>query len=140
MSKRATASEAKPKPNPRTPLTVRRAILPWRRRIRNIEDYDWTPGGWQQGTGDPISGVLLLLMFPLWILAIIAFLIAIVEFALALPFLPFALLQRRIRHSWPVEILDRRGGVLERSRHPSWAAAGEHAASVRDERNLDRWV
>lgn len=122
------------------PLTVRRAILPWRRKIRNIDDYDFTPGGWQQGTGDPISGLLLLVMFPLWILALIAFLIAIVEFALALPFLPFALLRRRIRHSWPVEILDRRGRALERSRHASWTAAGEHAAALRDDRNLDRWV
>lgn len=128
------------RPSPRSPLTVRRAILPWRRRIRNISDFDFTPGGYDQYGHDPISSALFIVMFPLWLPALVVLVVATIELAVAIPFLPFALVRRRMRHSWPVEVLDRRGRVLERSRHPSWAAAGERAAALRDERNLNRWV
>lgn len=140
MKKRATSSDAEPKPDARSPLTVRRAILPWRRRIRNISDFDFTPGGYDQYGHDPISSALFIIMFPLWLPALVVLVVATIEFALALLFFPFALLRRRIRHSWPVEVLDRRGRVLERSRHLSWAAAGAQAAALREERDLDRWV
>lgn len=126
-------------PDPRSPLSVRRSLLPWRRKVRNISDYDFMPGGMDSWSGDPISNAVAVLMFPLWLPAFIVFLVASVEFVLALPFLPFALLRRRLRGRWPVEVLDRRGRVLEHTDHPTWKAAGIHAAEVAAERSLQRW-
>lgn len=140
MAERIAAQPETTRPGPRSPLTVRRAILPWRRRIRNISDFDFTPGGYDQYGHDPISSALIIIMFPLWLPALVVLVVATIEFAFALLFFPFALMRRRIRHSWQVEVLDRRGRALERSRHPSWATAGKHAAALRDDRDLDRWV
>lgn len=140
MRKRTAEPDAQPKPDPRSALTVRRAILPWRRRIRNISDFDFTPGGYDQYGHDPISSALFVIMFPLWLPALVVLLVATIEFAIALPIVPVALVRRRMSRSWPVEVLDRRGRMLERSRHRSWAAAGERAAALREERDLGRWV
>lgn len=125
--------------DPRSPLSARRAMLPWRRKVRNISDYDFMPGGWQSWGGDPIGTTVAMFMFPLWLPALIVFLVSAVEFFIALPLLPFALLRRRMVGRWPVEVLDRRGRVLERTTHPTWKAAGAHAAHVAEERSLERW-
>lgn len=120
---------------------VRRAILPWRRKIRNVSRLDFTPRGHAAYGHDPISGFLFLLMFPLWLPALIAGLFAIVEFLLAAPFVPIALLYRKVRGAWPVELIDGRGHVMERTYHPSWSAAGAHALHLREQGGgLLRWL
>lgn len=112
---------------------ARRAVLPWRQRIRNISRFDFTPRGFGHWNQDILGFVLVMFMFPLWLPAALVGLIAGLELLVALPFLPFALLRRRLQHRWPVERFDERGRVTERTYHPTWQAAGEHVHAIRSE-------
>lgn len=133
MTEPENAGEAQIVDVPMGRRLARRAVLPWRQRIRGISRFDFTPKGFDHWSQDLLGGLLLLLMFPLWLPAAIVTLIAGVELLLTLPFLPIALLYRRLRHRWPVERFDERGRVVERTYHPSWQAAGERAHEIRSE-------
>lgn len=126
--------------DPRSPHSVRRALLPWRRRFRNFADFIILHR-FVERNADELLGCLL---FPVFVLfsvpALVVLMFAAVEFLFALLLVPSALLRRRMRKAWPVEVLDRRGRLLERTEHPTWQAAGDFAEDLRFERNLEQWV
>lgn len=125
--------------DPRAPTFARRAVLPWRRRIRNLNDYDFRPRWAKRSDDDPFNPVGLVAL-PLILPMLVVLVFAGVEFVIALVLTPFALAVRAVRKSWPVEVLDRRGRLLERTRQPSWGSAGELAEKLRFDRDLRQWV
>lgn len=107
------------------PAVVRRAVLPWRRRIRDVSRFDFMPlGGVKELVGDPFGWIPLILLFPLWLPAAFVGVLSVLELALELALLPVALLYRRGRRAWPVQVLDSRGQVVTRVDARSWYAAG----------------
>lgn len=140
MAERTAAAEAETtRPDPRSALSVRRAVLPWRRKVRNLSDFDFTPKGFTHWSGDALGQVLLIFMFPFYLPVVLALVVGAVEFLLSMFVLPLALLWRKLRKVWPVEVLDRRGRPLERTTYSTWAAAGVQATQLREERKLLRW-
>lgn len=116
-------------------MTVRRAVLPWRRRIRPSR-FDFTPGG---GFGslldNPLGLLLAIVLIPLWLPAAVVAVPALVELLAELLLLPLALLVRRLRHRWPVQLLDG-GRVLRTEIRPTFAEAGLAADQLRAEHRV----
>jgi hypothetical protein len=113
--------------------SARRAVLPWRRRIRDVSRFDFTPfGGIKRLSDDPFLGwVPVLVFFPLWLPAAFVGVLALVELLLAVVWLPVALVWRKARGAWPVELLDEDGRLLHREYAPSWDVAGRWVAELR---------
>lgn len=101
---------------------VRRAALPWRRRIRNISRFDYTPGGgWKELWDDQFGWVILLPLFPLWLPAAFVGLLAMIELVCAVLWMPVAMAWRQVRSRWPVELLDADGRLLHRECARNWS-------------------
>lgn len=117
------------------PAAVRRAVLPWYRKTPASRRFLYVPRWALPVLRIPMLNLLFLLVtFPLWIWLLIPWLIAwsatVLEGLLAGALCPFALAYRRLRHAWPVELIDWRAKVMERSYHRTWAEAGAHADSL----------
>jgi hypothetical protein len=126
---------------------VRRAVLPWRRRIRNVSRFDFTPaGGWKELWDDPFGWVILFPLFPLWLPAVFVAFLAGLELVCAVLWLPVAMLWRKLRSRWPVELLAADGRLLHREYARNWYAAGDLASRLRraiaerDGRELRQWL
>ena len=115
--------------------SVRRAVLPWRRRIRPSR-FDFTPGG---GFGnllqEPLGFLLAIVLVPLWLPAAIVAVPALVELLVELVLLPFVLVARAVRRDWPVQAL-RGSQVVREERVSSFGAAGRLASRWRNEAAL----
>lgn len=126
----------------RVPAAIRRAVLPWYRKTPSSRRFLYVPWWPKRVLHIPVLNLLFLLVtFPLWIWLVIPPLIAwsatIIEGLLALVLCPLALVFRRLRHAWPVEVIDWRAKVMERSYHRTWADAGAHAQALRE---THRWT
>lgn len=106
---------------------VRRAVLPWRRRIHPSR-FDFTPGGgFLNLLDEPLGLLLAVVLVPLWLPAAVVAVPALVELLLELVLLPFALLWRGLRHRWPVQVLDG-GRAVRTDTFASFGEAGRVAA------------
>jgi hypothetical protein len=112
--------------------TVRRAVLPWRRRVRPSH-FDFTPGGgFGALVGDPLGFILAAVLVPLWLPAAVVAVPAAVELVVALALTPVACLRRRVRQQWPVQVLEGSREVY-RENCPTFAAAGRRALELEGE-------
>jgi hypothetical protein len=115
---------------------ARRSLLPWRRRITDAARFDYTPfGGVRELIHAPLGlgAIPIILLFPFWLPAAFVWLLGLVELAVALLVLPFALAVRSVRGGWPVHVLDGEGRLVRTESLDSWDAAGRRAAEIREE-------
>lgn len=119
----------------RSRLSVRRAVLPWRRRIRPSR-FDFTPGGgFANLLEEPLGLLLAVVLVPLWLPAAVVTVPALAEVVVELLVLPFTLLVRASRHRWPVQLLED-SRLLREETCPSYGEAGRLARRWRDEARL----
>lgn len=116
-----------------TTVRIGRRWLPWRRRLRHLDDLDVpdVPLG-----DDPISAVIAVIMLVIALPFIALFAIALGELLLLLAVLPLALLVRvAFGRPWTVDVT-RQGELVLSERAPDWPSSTEliHDLAAKAER------
>jgi hypothetical protein len=121
---------------------VGRRWLPWRRRIRNVADWDFELPD-LGGLVDDLPGFLGVLLAVVAVLIMLPFVMlaigAMIELALLLALLPLVVLVRvALRRPWTVQVIAPNGSVAVAEPVVGWTASGERvaalAASLREHR------